>query len=408
MKDRFSILVWCVTLVGLAVLCWLSTDPKGCYPGTLINGVPVDGKTAPEVTVIARQQADALCNTAVTFFVGDRAVRVTPAAIGIKGHQQDGAIIAYYDYRSAAMAAQLRGREASLIERARTRLGLGQHDIAIPVRLVDASRQLPRDLRRLQHPPINAAIRFDGDKGTIVPAHSGVNLDPIPVWTTVANGLSDSKQLIQLPVREVPADITSYDMPQIVRRVHYELPITSPSQDARTNIARMARILDGQIIMPGEALSINRITGRRSLDKGWLMAPTIINRRITKTPAGGVCNTVSTAWGAMGHDPALTTLRRYNHSILPGYCKHCPGQDATVADFTKDLIVKNTSAKPVALHVWVDLRAMKVICETFGEPSDKVAEMRVEKKVDSNNKTVFVTYRLIEGKAVQRFESRYQ
>src|SRR5690606_9889070 len=52
-------------------------------------------------------------------------------------------------------------------------------------------------------------------------------------------------------------------------------------QDRVKNIQRLARTLDGHVVLPGEVFDLNAVVGRRTTAKGYLPAPVISGGQMT-------------------------------------------------------------------------------------------------------------------------------
>ena len=124
-----------------------------------------------------------------------------------------------------------------------------------------------------------------------------------------------------------------------------------------TNIHVACRALDGQVLMPGETLSFNGLTGERTYRKGYRMAHIFLREKgqtesqVVDGLAGGVCQVSSTLYNAVratNKSSAGTPLRiveRSSHSLPVTYV--APGRDATVAWPSRDFKFRNAYDFPV-------------------------------------------------------------
>lgn len=65
-----------------------------------------------------------------------------------------------------------------------------------------------------------------------------------------------------------------------------------------TNIQRLADVIDGAVVAPGEQFSINEISGERTCSKGYAPAGTIVNGELVDTCGGGVSQFGTTTFNA--------------------------------------------------------------------------------------------------------------
>ena len=127
-----------------------------------------------------------------------------------------------------------------------------------------------------------------------------------------------------------------------------------------TNIHVACHALDGQILMPGETLSFNALTGERTYRKGYRMAHIFLREKgqtesqVVDGLAGGVCQVSSTLYNAVrdtnsnagaGAVKPLKIVERNTHSLPVTYVR--PGRDATVAWPGKDFKFRNNRSFPV-------------------------------------------------------------
>lgn len=124
---------------------------------------------------------------------------------------------------------------------------------------------------------------------------------------------------------------------------------TTNDRDRNTNIALSADALNGRVVMPGETLSFNDCTGKRTGEKGYREAGAIAGGVLVDDTGGGVCQTSSTLFNAVVR-ANLTIVRRYAHSWPSSYVNK--GEDATVNWPSRDFIFRNDGQYPVFLIAW--------------------------------------------------------
>jgi vancomycin resistance protein YoaR len=113
------------------------------------------------------------------------------------------------------------------------------------------------------------------------------------------------------------------------------------------NVHKMAGILDGTVVRPGETFSFNQVVGPRTAQRGFLEGQAIENGLLVPSIGGGVCQVATTVFNAafLGGYPIV---ERHNHSF---YISHYPlGLDATVADGGPDFQFRNDTSHPLVIH----------------------------------------------------------
>ena len=124
-----------------------------------------------------------------------------------------------------------------------------------------------------------------------------------------------------------------------------------------TNIHVACRAVDGQVLMPGETLSFNGLTGERTFAKGYRMAHIFLREKgqtesqIVDGLAGGVCQVSSTLYNAVrkvnnqSAGQPLQIVERSSHSLPVTYVP--AGRDATVAWPSRDFKFRNRYDFPI-------------------------------------------------------------
>jgi vancomycin resistance protein YoaR len=113
------------------------------------------------------------------------------------------------------------------------------------------------------------------------------------------------------------------------------------------NIHRMADLVRGQVIPPGESFSINGFVGKRTVEKGFVVDHAIADGEFVDDVGGGVSQFATTFFNAAWF-AGLEFGEYQSHSL---YISRYPkGRDATLGFPHPDLIVKNPS--PYGVLIW--------------------------------------------------------
>jgi vancomycin resistance protein YoaR len=141
-----------------------------------------------------------------------------------------------------------------------------------------------------------------------------------------------------------------------------------------TNIHRIADIIRGAVIMPGETFSVNAFVGQRTTEKGFVSGGAIVNGVVDSQIGGGVSQFATTFFNAALY-AGLEFGEYQSHSL---YISRYPrGHEATISWEHPDLQIKNPT--PHAVLVWptytetsitVHLYSTRYFTEvTVGEPT---------------------------------------
>ena len=125
----------------------------------------------------------------------------------------------------------------------------------------------------------------------------------------------------------------------------------------KTNISLAAHKLNDIIIKPHESFSFNKIVGPRTIERGFLEAPSYENGKTIMTEGGGVCLLSSLVYKS-ALEAGLKVTSRQPHSRIVQSVK--PGFDATVMYGRYDLKFVNDTEKPITLKSTCDGSSCKV------------------------------------------------
>lgn len=118
-------------------------------------------------------------------------------------------------------------------------------------------------------------------------------------------------------------------------------------QSRVTNIQRIADIVRGVVLEPGEQLSINGFVGRRTRENGFVGGGVIARGRFENSVGGGISQFATTLFNAAFFS-GLDIPEYQSHSI---YISRYPyGREATLSFPAPDLVIDNTSE--YAVLIW--------------------------------------------------------
>ncbi|HVT14484.1 MAG TPA: VanW family protein [Fimbriimonadaceae bacterium] len=183
--------------------------------------------------------------------------------------------------------------------------------------------------------------------GAIVrrPEVSGFVLDDKQLADAVIAGLASGS--VELPLQEAPKALPDDELAKITDVVsEYSTSFPSYQTSRNTNIRLAAAKLNGCVLMPGQQLSFNDTVGRRTAKGGFREAPVLKNGKHDHDIGGGICQVSTTLYNA-ALLADMKIVRRNNHSLPSAYV--ALGRDATVDWGNLDLVIENSSDKPVAV-----------------------------------------------------------
>lgn len=119
------------------------------------------------------------------------------------------------------------------------------------------------------------------------------------------------------------------------------------AEDRAVNVELSASRINGMIIQPGETFSYSTSVGTRTLDNGYVTAPSFAGGKVVSSVGGGICQVSSTLYAAMLLS-GIPATQHYLHSLPVDYVPR--GLDAAIVEGYKDLQFKNNFDYPIAIN----------------------------------------------------------
>lgn len=143
------------------------------------------------------------------------------------------------------------------------------------------------------------------------------------------------------------------------------------------NIHRIADLLDGIIVLPGETFSVNETIGPRSIANGFVMAPSIEDGEMVDTIGGGVSQFATTFYNALLRS-GLEILERRAHTYW--FDRYPMGHEATLSYPKPDLVFRNDTHAGVLIKTEYSDKAITV--RLYGDKENRQVAFGVSKMMD--------------------------
>lgn len=235
-----------------------------------------------------------------------------------------------FTFQPAAFAVALRSR---LVEGGKVEVHLDE--AAFEGALADARE-------RLERPPVDARFEVDKrDKVTIVPSRLGRVIDHRAVAEALFAAAKTPDREGAFPIEEGAAPkLTTEDAEALgIEGLVSKFTTTHPCCRPRVkNIHRIADLIDGVILKPGERFSINEHVGERTTRNGFFPAPTIVHGEMKDTIGGGISQFATTFFNAAFYG-AYEIIERQPHSYY--FSRYPMGHEATLSYPKPDVIIRN-------------------------------------------------------------------
>ena len=211
-------------------------------------------------------------------------------------------------------------------------------ELEIPAK---AMRDRLADLDSFETPPVDASFETSGDSVSIVPARVGFTFVPkVTARQLLKEALKGGPAEARLKGKKKPADFTTAEAREldIKEQVSTFTTYHSCCEPRVENIHRIADIVDGAIVKPGEDFSLNDYVGPRTTDNGFVGAPAIRDGEFVEEVGGGISQFATTMFNAIffgGYDFLVYQPHSYYISRYP------PGREATISSPAPDLAFLN-------------------------------------------------------------------
>ena len=321
-------------------------DSGVIYDGAECMGVDLSGMTAQEAAQAVEKACEEKTNE----------VKLTVDINGTKVELDAQDLGAKIDSAKVAENAYLYGREGTLAERI---AAVGEKSYEVPYSLEYSEDTIKQSIEAktqelslvAQDATYNITKEQDEDKLTcdlkfeIVPEKDGVSVDYDKLMQDIEGVLSDNEKMTSNEEITASCEVTKAQIDTAYIEEHYQKLGTYSTEykdsnyNRKYNIWKMASIINGVVIEPGETWSINEEAGPRTYDRGWKGAPGISNGEYKEEAGGGICQVSTTLYNAVLRTE-VEVVDRSHHSWPLSYAP--TGLDATISTGSPDFKIKNT------------------------------------------------------------------
>ncbi|HLM71979.1 MAG TPA: VanW family protein [Polyangiaceae bacterium] len=257
--------------------------------------------------------------------------------------------------------------------------GDGRIELAFDPAVID--EKLAPFRPRFERKPRDASFSVDDrDRITINPSSPGARLDAAKVAAAFFTAALS-------PSREAPLPIEEGDPPELSTEAATALHIDQlvskhttyhPCCQARVkNIHRIADLVDGRIVRPGETFSLNAAVGERTAKNGFVMAPGIEDGEMVDTMGGGVSQFATTFFNAMFHG-GYDIIERQPHSFY--FSRYPMGHEATLSWPKPDLVIRNDTDAGILIKAIYSETSISV--KLYGNNGGRKVKAKVSNRYD--------------------------
>ncbi len=206
----------------------------------------------------------------------------------------------------------------------------------------DLAADLQNQLIAAGRRPKDASFAIVKGRPQVIAGRPGAGIDPGALGEAVSAALAGGSRTAEVPVTRTQPRLTTQAAGTLgVRERVGSFTTRHPCCAPRvTNIHRIADIVDGHLVEPGETFSLNGVVGRRDRARGFVEAPMILNGRFVDDVGGGVSQFATTMFNAVffgGFEDVQHTPHQFYISRYPA------GRESTVSYPEPDFRWRNDS-----------------------------------------------------------------
>jgi vancomycin resistance protein YoaR len=187
-------------------------------------------------------------------------------------------------------------------------------------------------------PARDAGFAVSGKRTRVVPSRPGRTLDLAAISRSLTSNLASTvhrARFLKSPPALTTEAAESLGIEELVSEFTTYYPCCQPRV---TNIQRAAQLLDGTIIRPRTAFSLNEALGKRTVENGFVSAPQIFAGRLEDAVGGGISQIATTLYNAA----FFSGVKLVAHQAHQFYISRYPmGREATVSWGGPELIFRN-------------------------------------------------------------------
>jgi hypothetical protein len=235
----------------------------------------------------------------------------------------------------------------------------------------------------------------------VLPGRSGLRLDAAALFAAADDAAkkADKKGTVAATKGEPALSTTKAEALQLKNLVASYTTRYPKNQPRVTNIHRIVKLLDGAVVEPGDRLSVNRHVGKRTVKRGYVLAPSIGEGEIVETVGGGVSQVATTLYNAV-FDGGYAVVSRKPHTRY--FDRYPMGVEATLSWPRPDFVFRNDSKAGVLIKASVTDDSVTV--KLYGDNGGRKVKRIVSKTFDPTEPRV--DYEPDESLAIEKTKTK--
>ncbi len=201
--------------------------------------------------------------------------------------------------------------------------------------------------------PRDATVALEGSKPVVVPAVTGVGIDPAALVDAVTTaGLSTTDRTATVELVEVPPRFTTADAEAlgVVEEIS-EFSTPMPYDPVRTqNLVTGTAKISGTLVLPGETFSLIEALGPITASRGFTVSHVVVDGVVQEAIGGGLSQLATTTFNA-AYFAGMDDVFHKPHSRW--FDRYPEGREATMFAPSLDMKWRNNTDYGVLVQAWV-------------------------------------------------------
>ena len=238
--------------------------------------------------------------------------------------------------------------------------------------------KIEKIIKEIEVEPINSEIKFNPNNKnpfSITEHKNGLRVDKEKLYYDINEQFNKTNSVVvEIKTFEEKPEITKEDNENSTKQISsFTTHVADSTGNRKLNVIKAINMFNGKIIMPGEEVSFNKVTGPHTTENGYKVATVIYNGQFVDGVGGGVCQASTTLYNAvLCADVEILEVHKHTLPV-----KYVPlGLDAMVSEYVADLRFKNNHDFPIYIKTVTDSESVKVI--VYGKPLENQIKTRSE------------------------------
>lgn len=218
--------------------------------------------------------------------------------------------------------------------------------------------------------PINANIIIEDDLyAKVSPSRRGTEINKEKTIANILQIFETPQSSTEMVLTEISPDITTQDLEnlEINHLVSSFTTYYSCCESRTQNIQKFSEIVHGTIVKPQETVHLNKLVGRRTPERGFEPAGTIVQGVLVETTGGGVSQFATTLFNAL-YWGGYTINSHTPHSRY--FTRYPEGIEATISWPQPDIVFTNNTNSGMYIHT--DARDTFLTVSIFGNNDGRI------------------------------------